>query len=168
MQIRAARVSDVEHIQAIEVAAGAAFADLGMDLVAGDEPASLEYLTDFVEGERCWVSVDASDRPVAYLISAIVDGLAHVEQVSVHPDHAGNRLGASLIEHAAEWARRRRLPAMTLTTYVDVPWNGPYYETLGFRFLAAEEETDGLRVIRREEIALGLDQWPRACMRREL
>ena len=50
----------------------------------------------------------------------------------------------------------------------DVPWNGPYYERHGFRYLAEKEETPGLKEIRAAEIARGLDQWPRACMRREL
>lgn len=60
------------------------------------------------------------------------------------------------------------MPALTLTAYTEVPWNGPYYERLGFRYLAAEEETPGLRAIRRHERAHGLDAWPRACMRRDL
>jgi hypothetical protein len=38
-----------------------------------------------------------------------------------------------------------------LTIYVDVPWNGPYYERLGFRYLAANEETPGLRAVRERE-----------------
>lgn len=69
------------------------------------------------------------------------------------------------VERAASWARRRGLGALTLTTYVEVPWNGPYYERLGFRYLTTEEETLGLRAIRDHERASGLDAWPRACMR---
>jgi hypothetical protein len=71
-----------------------------------------------------------------------------------------------LIEHAETWARDRGLAALTLTTYVEVPWNGPYYERLGFRYLTPDEETPGLRAIRDRERRSGLDAWPRACMRR--
>jgi hypothetical protein len=70
-----------------------------------------------------------------------------------------------LIERAAWWARSRGLGALTLTTYLEVPWNGPYYERLGFSYLAAGEETPGLRAIRRREQVRGLEAWPRACMR---
>ena len=49
-----------------------------------------------------------------------------------------------------------------------MPWNGPYYERCGFRVLADDELTPGLREIRAHEIALGLDRWPRVCMRRDL
>jgi hypothetical protein len=47
-----------------------------------------------------------------------------------------------------------------------VPGNGPYYERLGFRYLAPDEETPGLRAIRARERAMGLDAWPRACTTR--
>jgi GNAT superfamily N-acetyltransferase len=97
-----------------------------------------------------------------------VDGAAHIEQVSVQPDDARRGIGRALIERAGEWARDRGLSALTLTTYVEVPWNGPYYERLGFRYLTAAEETPGLRAIRAHERAAGLDAWPRACMRRAL
>ena len=43
------------------------------------------------------------------------------------------------------------MPAVTLTTFRDVPWNAPYYERLGFRTLAADEITPGLAAIRAHE-----------------
>ena len=49
-----------------------------------------------------------------------------------------------------------------------MPWNGPYYERLGFRYLTTDEETPGLRAIRARERALGLEVWPRVSMRRSL
>jgi GNAT superfamily N-acetyltransferase len=84
----------------------------------------------------------------------------------VHPDHARRRLGRALLDRLIEWAERQRLPAVTLTTYTEVPWNGPYYERCGFRYLTDAELTPGLRAIRAAEAAHGLDRWPRACMRR--
>jgi GNAT superfamily N-acetyltransferase len=105
---------------------------------------------------------------VAYLLADIVDGNAHIEQVSVHPRHSRKGLGKALIEQAVVWARRRGLGAVTLTTFADVPWNAPYYQRLGFRRLQEAELTPGLRAIRAREAAIGLDRWPRCCMRRDL
>lgn len=136
--------------------------------VAGDEPATIETLAGYLRAGLAWVVVDNSDQPVAYLIAEPVDGCLHVEQVSVHPDHAGHGLGRQLIDRAGLTAADRGLPALTLTTFVDVPWNGPYYERCGFRYLALAEETPGLRAIRAHEASLGLDRWPRTCMRREM
>jgi GNAT superfamily N-acetyltransferase len=165
--IRPARVEDLAALVEIERAAGELFRALGMDVVADDDPGSIEGLLPYVEGGRAPVAVDAADLPVGYLLLDVVDGAAHIEQVSVHPRHARRGLGRGLIERAATWARGRGLHALTLTTYVEVPWNGPYYKRLGFRFLAPSEETPGLRALRAHEREHGLDAWPRACMVRE-
>jgi GNAT superfamily N-acetyltransferase len=165
--IRSARDEDVPVLREIERAAGKAFADIGMALVAEDEPLPARTLLEYVHAGRAWVST-VDEQPVAYLIAEVVDGNAHVEQVCVHPGHARQGIGRALLERMVEWAGTQNLPAVTLTTYTEVPWNGPYYARLGFRYLAEHETTPGLRAIREAEAAHGLDQWPRACMLREL
>jgi ribosomal protein S18 acetylase RimI-like enzyme len=166
--IRPATKQDLPTLQHIERAAGKWFADIGMTFVAEDDPPTIETLTEFMNNGRAWVYTDENDHPVAYLLAEVVDGNAHLEQVSVHPDHARRRLGKALLDHMIDWAREQQLPAVTLTTYTEVQWNGPYYERNGFRYLADAELTPGLRKIRTAEAAHGLDRWPRACMRREL
>lgn len=166
--IRLARAAELPILQDIERAAGKVFADIGMVAVAEDEPPSLKVLGEYERDGRAWVWAADDDLPVAYLIAELVDGNGHVEQVSVHPDHARKRIGKALIDHAAEWARAQGAPALTLTTFTEVVWNGPYYEKLGFRLLPETEWTPGLREIRAAEAAHGLDRWPRACMRKEL
>lgn len=165
--IGAAGRGDVEAMRTIERAAGEPFRALGMDAVADDEPPSAEVLRGFVDAGRAWV-VERDGAVVAYLIADVVDGCGHVEQVSVHPDHSGHRYGAALVEHVAAWSRDQGRPALTLTTYRDVPWNGPYYMRLGFRILDGGELGPGLRAIRADEAARGLDRWPRVAMRRDL
>lgn len=163
--IRLATAADVPVLQEIERAAGKGFADIGMSFVAEDEPPPAQTLLEYVHAGRAWV---CGDEPVAYLIAEVVDGNAHLEQVSVHPDHARRRIGRALMDRMIEWAGRERLPAVTLTTYTEVPWNGPYYERCGFRYLTDAELTPGLLAIRAAEAAHGLDRWPRACMRRDI
>ena len=164
--IRAARPDDLAVLRELERVAGAPFRDLGMTAVADDEPLSIADLADFQDQGRAWVVADNDDEPVAYLLLDVVDGNAHVEQVSVHPDHARQGLGRQLLETAAAWAAQHGLPALTLITYRDVPWNAPYYERLGFQILAEDQMTAGLRSIRAHETARGLTRWPRVTMRR--
>lgn len=152
----------------IERAAGAPFRDIGMAAIADDEPLSVAELDRFRREGRAWVAVDHTGFPVAYLIAGVVDGNLHIEQVSVHPDRARRRIGRRLLEHAADRARADGRRALTLTTFVDVPWNAPYYRRCGFRELGPDQITPGLREIRQREAALGLDRWPRVCMRREV
>jgi GNAT superfamily N-acetyltransferase len=168
LPIRLAQEQDLPHLQDIERAAGQPFAALGMHAVADDAPPSLGTLREFLHAGRAWVAVTPDDRPVAYLVAVLIDGTPHVEQVSVHPDHAGQRLGRALLEHLAAWAREQGHTALTLTTFTEVPWNGPYYARCGFRFLTDAELTPGLRQVRAAEAARGLDRWPRCAMRREL
>jgi GNAT superfamily N-acetyltransferase len=170
VRIRAGRTRDVPAISAIEVAGGALFASIGMDseVLLTPPPDLAETRAHEIRDERVWVAVDGEDRPVAFLVAAIVDGNAHLEQVSVDPGYARQGIGGELIEHAVEWARRGRRSAMTLTTYAEVPWNAPYYERCGFRRMSDAELTPELRAIRELEAAVGLDEWPRICMTRPL
>jgi GNAT superfamily N-acetyltransferase len=164
--IRQARPDDLPELRAVERAAGLGFRGLGMDVVADDEPATIAELATYADDDRAWVFADADDRPVAYLLVDVLDGEAHIEQVSVRPGYGRRGIGRQLIEVAREWAVAHELPALSLTTYADVPWNGPYYARLGFEVVPPEEVAGGLRAIRATEAASGLDAWPRVVMRR--
>ncbi|MEU7765524.1 GNAT family N-acetyltransferase [Nocardia sp. NPDC049190] len=166
--IRPATTHDLCALQDIERAAGVPFAAVGMTAVAEDEPPALDTLREFQRVGRAWVWADAADYPIGYLVLGLVDGIAHIDQVSVRPAFAGRRIGKRLIDRAVRWAASEGMAAITLTTFTEVAWNGPYYERLGFRYLSLEEETPGLRALRAAEHAHGLDRWPRACMRAEL
>lgn len=136
--------------------------------IAADEPPSLSELARYQRAGMAWVALDGSERPVAYLIADRVDGNLHIEQLSVDPSSARRGVGCSLLDHAAGVAVDEGLPALTLTTFEQVPWNAPYYARLGFRRLVEAELTPELRAIREREVAQGLDRWPRVAMRRDL
>ncbi len=166
--IRAARNSELGLLQEIEVSAGQAFCDWNMPEIASDPPPAISQLAEYHSQHRLWVSVNENDFPVAYVLVSILDENAHIDQVSVHTDYAGHKIGRGLIESVVGWATERKLAAITLTTFRDIPWNAPYYQRCGFRVLEAEELSAGLRRIVGSESARGLDRWPRVCMQREL
>lgn len=168
MRIRAVRPDELPLLQGIERAAGECFRDIGMPEVADDEPLPLGELARYLHTGLAWVAADAADVPAAYLIADRVDGNLHVEQVSVHPRSSRRGVGRLLLEHLADRASDEGVPALTLTTFVGVPWNAPYYARCGFRLMDDGGLTPGLRRIRELEAAHGLDRWPRACMRRAL
>ncbi len=168
MLTRPAVAADVPHFQDIERAAGAIFRSIDMTAVADDPPMPLAVLMAYQRDGRAWVAACASapSLPVGYLLLDIVDESAHVEQVSVHPAHAGKRLGSALLDAASYWAEQQRLTTVTLTTFTDVAWNGPYYLRLGFTHVPDDEVGAGLSRVREAEAAHGLDRWPRCVMRR--
>ncbi|WP_280260257.1 GNAT family N-acetyltransferase, partial [Nocardia abscessus] len=105
--IRPATTADLPVLQDIETAAGKPFADIGMTAVADDEPPSLTTLEEFQRAGRAWVWTD-EDVPIGYLVLGVVDGNAHIEQVSVRPDYAGRRIGKRLIDRAVVELRHQR------------------------------------------------------------
>jgi GNAT superfamily N-acetyltransferase len=162
--VRPARPDDEPALREIELSAGQRFREVGLPDVADAEPASVEELARHAAEGRAWVAVDGDDRPVGYVLVEVVDGNAHVEQVSVEPECQGRGVGRALIEQVRAWAVDGGLPAITLTTFRDVPWNGPLYQHLGFRVLDEHEIGLELRAIRDHETAMGLDPAQRVCM----
>lgn len=134
--IRPAAEADLSRLVEVEVEAGQLFRTVGMAEVAQDVPA-ISGLRESLEAERLWVT-QVGAEVAGYISAELLDGNAHVAQVSVSPDHAGRGLGRAMIEHVEEWGRAAGRPATTLTTFRDVPWNGPYYLRLGYRVLPDE------------------------------
>jgi GNAT superfamily N-acetyltransferase len=161
--IRPAEPADLPLLVEIERRAGRAFADHGMPEIAADDPGSPEELEAYRAAGRAWVAAEGGE-PVAYLVAVEVDGCLHVEQVSVDPARAGRGIGAALIEHVGAIAREAGRPALTLTTFRDIPWNAPYYARLGFAELPEPEWGPQLRaLIARERTAIPGDH-PRVAM----
>jgi GNAT superfamily N-acetyltransferase len=170
ISIRAAAESDTPCLADIERAAGLLFLDVGMPEIAHDDPPPDEVLREGVAAGCLWVAFEDAEpqRPVAYLLAMRLAGSVHIEQLTVHPDFARQRIGARLIDACAAWANTQGYQSLTLTTFRDVPWNAPYYRRLGFAEVTDLALPDDVREIVRGENDAGLDRWPRVVMRREL
>jgi GNAT superfamily N-acetyltransferase len=166
--IRGADPHDGPVLREIERLAGARFREIGLDSIADAEPASVDTLTAYARAGRSWVALDVDDCPIGYAIADIVDGHAHLEQISVRPDHQGLGVGRALIDQVRAWAEETGRTAITLTTFAAVPWNGPLYAHLGFVAISEDELGPELRAVRQEEARHGLDPEARLCMRLDL
>jgi GNAT superfamily N-acetyltransferase len=104
---------------------------------------------------------------VGFACVEVIDGLAHLWQLSVLPEHARRGIGSALLQAVCDWAADNGYAAVTLTTFRDVAWNGPFYARHGFR--ALEDLSPGLREIRTHEQVIGDDRYgPRVAMRKDL
>ncbi len=154
--IRQARPEEYSGLRRIEFEADRLFASVGIGPFNNDD-------AEDHFGQAVLVLVVA-DPPVGFVCVELVDGNPHIWQLAVHPDHGRQGLGRALVEATCEWARSERFDAITLTTYRDVPWNGPFYESLGF--VTPDALTPGLQAIREHERAVGDDDFgPRVVMR---
>jgi GNAT superfamily N-acetyltransferase len=166
--LRPATSADIGAMQALEVDAGRRFRDIGMDEIADDDPPAIDLLEAHIANGSAWVVTDTDGQALGYAVASMVDDEGHLDQVSV-AEHAGRRgVGTALTDEVCAWSRNRGAMAVTLTTFRDVAFNGPYYASLGF--VVADEIDCGpeLRAIRQNEHDLGLDIAPRIAMRRPL
>ena len=97
------------------------------------------------------------DPPVGFVSVDVVDGCAHIDQLSVLAEHGGRGTGRALLDRAVRWARDAGLGAVTLTAFRDVPWNAPFYRRAGFEVV--DDPSPGLAALRAAERAEGLDRF---------
>jgi len=167
-RVGVARPEEIPRIREIEDAAGSAFAGLGLIDETRDVSFPLDDLARLVEARQVWVARDETDRAVGMVIVSVREGVAYVEEIDVHPEHGRRGLGARLLARACEWARELGYPAIALSTFRDVPWNGPFYRRHGFRDLRPDEWSPGMRAIRNREARHGLRVDARVFMRLDL
>ena len=123
-RIRPVRPDELPLLPPLEAAADTLFEPLGIGPLPG--PSTPQQF-----GAALVVLV-AGEPPVGLCRIDAVGDLAHLEQLSVHPDHTRRGLGRSLLRAAVEWAASHGYGELTLCTYRGVAWNGPFYASEGF------------------------------------
>jgi GNAT superfamily N-acetyltransferase len=156
---RPATETDLKALPALESAADEVFAAIG---IAGLPPAaSVEEL----RGSAAVLVV--GEPPDGFARLEVVDGQAHLEQLSVHPDAMRRGHGRRLVDAAVTWAMDSGYASMTLITFRDVEWNAPFYAVCGFA--PTGDLGPGLLAHRARERELGMDDLgTRIVMRRQL
>jgi GNAT superfamily N-acetyltransferase len=133
-RVRRARAADLRHLAGVEESGGGQFAELFGDEI---EPILLSPAVSGAARDAqpgfLLVAVDEPEPPVGFAHVLEIDGDAHLEQLSVRPEHQGNGIGTALVRASMAEAARLGHRRMSLCTYLDVPWNGPFYARLGFR-----------------------------------
>ncbi len=164
--IRHGKPADIPCLQHIETMAASRFLAVGMAYIAEDEPTEADRLRRRIADGMLFVAEE--NGPVGYIGFRPVDDAAYIEEIDVLPEHAGQGIGAALIDRVGEAARERGLSRLLLSTFKYVPWNAPYYRRLGFREITGGRLTAAMMAIRREHISWGLDETARVFMERPL
>jgi len=161
VRVRQMRTGDGAVVAAVSRAAGTVFADAGL-VLPPDDPAETVALA-----ERVLVAEDpAASRVVCLAAFGTVDGTLHLEELSVDPAAGRRGVGSRLLEAVCGCALEEGLPAVTLTTFRDVSWNGPWYTRRGFREVREAEWGPQLRRVWDQEAGIRIA--PRVVMRRDL
>jgi len=164
--IRKTQLSDLEYLQSIEHSASNAFKilpDLAW-LSDGGVMSLDEHKRLLVQGFS-WVAFNTISQDIAGFITAeIIDGDFYIGEISVSEAEQKKGIGSKLFAVALEEAKSIGVPTATLTTFIDVPWNAPYYERLGFVILTVLPSY--LERLLQEEKKAGLPLERRCAMRK--
>ncbi len=145
----------------------ARYVEVSMEAVATTNQPSIGDLRSALE-EGLLLVAECEFQVAGFLTCRVVDDTMYVAAVNVGPGFARRAIGANLLVAAEQLARDRDLDRMSLTTFVDVPWNGPYYSRLGWTVLPDAQMSEGLAVIRARQRDAGFERWPRQTMVKKL
>lgn len=164
--LRLARAADAEAMPGIERAAAVAFA--GEPSV---DPARTRSEDDYARLIRKGHSLVAyvGDAMAGFLVAEPFRRELHIWEMGVAPAFQRRGVGSGLVRAAQIDARNTGFKALTLTTFRDLAWNGPFYARLGFEEVTAldahlrlagelaNEVDDGLPATRRCAMICFLD-----------
>lgn len=162
--VREARREDLPALAAVERAAQAMFARVGMPELVDAPVLSLAEVEEYAAAGFVAVAEHAREGVVGFVVARPLGGAAHVQELDVHPDHGRQGLGRALLDRALAWAGESGFGLVTLSTFRDVPWNAPFYARVGFRAIAPDQATPELRALRAREPGWGLDIGRRVLM----
>ena len=166
-EIRLAEPHEFRSFGAIEIAAAALFADAGLPEIASHEPTDIEFIEASARAGAVFV-VSSDCKPVGFILAAPLDRHLHIYELSVHPAHGKRGLGRNLVEAVCNHAKAEGFAAVTLSTFRDIPWNGPFYTSCGFREVPRHEWTPALLLAHYREEDLGLPIERRCFMRKDV
>lgn len=158
---------EIEALIAIDLAASQLFAGTGLlpeTALADHVPADV-FAAAIPEG-HVFVARDPKGVPAGFALTSVRGETLYLDQISVDPGHGRRGLGAALIDRVVRSAQARKLKSVTLSTFRDLPWNGPFYRGLGFRELPRKQMTDWMADIEARQAEV-MDVRRRCFMRRK-
>ena len=152
-QLRLAVAADFPRLAAIELAAARLFPPGRVPDV--EETLPLDLLKQGLAEQLLWVA-EQQAVVVGFTLSGVHQEYLHLLEVAVHPDWGRQGIGRQLVSQVLEQAGRRGLPGVTLTTFRDLAFNGPFYASLGFVEIPAHQCSAIIADIIARELALGM------------
>ena len=135
--LRLARPADAEAMPAIERAAAEMFThDPGLERFDPDDTWEVADLQRLIRKGHCLVA-HVGEEMAGFLVAEPFRRELHIWEMDVHPRFQRRGIGAGLVRAAMIDARNTGFKALTLTTFRDLAWNGPFYARLGFEEVTA-------------------------------
>jgi GNAT superfamily N-acetyltransferase len=169
LRARKATERDAPLLTEVEQSGGLAFrADQELAWLADGENLSPERYREIITDGWSWVAEDDHAELIAFITATREGHELHIWEFNVRLDRQRRGIGRRLLQRLIAEATAAGIPAMTLTTFRDLPWNGPFYQSMGFESLAPEELDARLAAVLAAEIDKGLPAARRCAMRKAL
>lgn len=173
MILRQACSDDIGTISAIDSSASYRFKVIpALADLAGDDEQTSEKVRNWLANGRVYIIEDIA-KPRGFVAAHQQDSILHIDEISVSLESQGKGLGATLLNAVIDWAgdiarhSGTTSARVSLTTYPDVPWNGPWYRKHGFKEVEAENVGAWLVAQEHEERWLVREGYRRCCMLKE-
>ena len=166
--IRAATANDFKLLPKIELTAARAYADIDMLEIANSPPIPATDYHENASTQTVFVVETAEMKLIGFCILSQKDAQTYIREFSVDIAFARRGIGTALLKHIIHWASEKGSSDVLLTTFADVPFNGPFYSRFGFEAIDPGTDFPALaRQLRSERDGL-LGNYSRIAMRYRL
>ena len=157
MRIRPALLADITELMAIEQSAAQAFLQLTeLAWLASAEGLDEKAHEAFIAANGSWLAEDDQGEALGFVCLSLEGQALHVNELSVRSQSQGQGIGRQLLDQACALAGQWGAVELTLTTFAQVHWNGPFYARYGFEVLVESQLGARLQGILATERAHGL------------
>ncbi|MCV6574337.1 MAG: GNAT family N-acetyltransferase [Cohaesibacter sp.] len=115
-----------------------------------------------------WCAKTSNSIVAGFVIAHPRENILHIDELSVHADYQRQGIGSALLLHLIAQAKQKNFDAVSLTTYSDIAWNGPFYHRYGFVSFCETERPSWLSDLLNKEIRSGASASTRIAMMLDL
>ena len=166
--IRRAQSWDLPLLEYVERSAAEIFRTVNLGFLADGETLAPEVLEAMYQADHLWVATNRFDQPIGFIGGEYLSGNFHIVEISVAREFQGKGIGKALMTAMVEHVSREGYKSVTLTTYRNLGFNGPWYSRLGFFEVNPHDMGREYLDILASEAQHGLDVRSRCVMRKIL
>lgn len=166
MTVSVCSLRDIEELQRVEAAAARRFRTVP----------ELAFLAEFgvtdaathaaaIKNGQAWKVTGSDGRIKGFCYCERHDDALYLAEISTHPDFQRQGVGALLLTEVKRKGQALGVSQITLTTYQNVAWNGPWYRRHGFEIIVDSQLTPELTSCLTHQRDAGLMVLPRCAMR---
>lgn len=156
-KIRLATQADVPLLDGIEAVAGTIFPPMSLPENILAERVPNDVFMKAISQGRLLVAVDSTQSPVGFAFWQDIESSALLSLIEVDPRYGKKGLGTALVVAIIEQVAKDCFSYLYLTTFLNIPWNAPFYQKLGFTLIDDAEQPKWIKDILIEEYSKGLN-----------